>query len=266
MLASFTYAQQPPNCAVGGFVISPDDTIWVCRGTNQPAVQMPTGGSAAWGAITGTLSNQTDLQTALDGKQAAGSYATGTGTANGTNTGDQTTITGNAGSATVLQNARTINGVSFNGSANITVTADANTLSGTTLASGVTTSSLTTLGAAATLTTTGTIGYRTGAGGTVTQLTSKATAVTLSKACGAITLNAAALAAAAIVSFTQTNTVAAAGDVIVANHTATGTFGAYGINARSGAGSITWSIRNNTAGSLSEAIVLSFCVIKGATS
>ena len=33
----------------------------------------------------------------------------------------QTTITGNAGSATVLQTARTINGVSFNGSANIVV-------------------------------------------------------------------------------------------------------------------------------------------------
>ena len=41
----------------------------------------------------------------------------------GTNTGDQTTITGNAGTATKLQTARTINGVSFDGSANITVTA-----------------------------------------------------------------------------------------------------------------------------------------------
>lgn len=39
----------------------------------------------------------------------------------GTNTGDQTTITGNAGSATVLQTARNINGVAFDGSANITV-------------------------------------------------------------------------------------------------------------------------------------------------
>ena len=28
------------------------------------------GGSAAWGGITGTLSNQTDLKAALDGKQA----------------------------------------------------------------------------------------------------------------------------------------------------------------------------------------------------
>ena len=39
----------------------------------------------------------------------------------GTNTGDQENITGNAGTATKLQNARTINGVAFDGSANITL-------------------------------------------------------------------------------------------------------------------------------------------------
>ena len=39
----------------------------------------------------------------------------------GTNSGDQTTITGNAGTATLLQNARLINGVSFNGSTNVTI-------------------------------------------------------------------------------------------------------------------------------------------------
>lgn len=49
----------------------------------------------------------------------------------GTNTGDQTSVSGNAGSATVLQTARTINGVSFDGSANITVTAAGSTLSDT---------------------------------------------------------------------------------------------------------------------------------------
>lgn len=56
--------------------------------------------------------------------QIAGTYATGTGTASGTNTGDQTTISGNAGTATILQTARTINGVSFNGSANIVIPSD----------------------------------------------------------------------------------------------------------------------------------------------
>lgn len=52
-----------------------------------------------------------------------GSATITNGTHSGTNTGDQTTISGNAGSATVLQTARTINGVSFNGSANITISA-----------------------------------------------------------------------------------------------------------------------------------------------
>lgn len=37
----------------------------------------------------------------------------------GTNTGDQTTVSGNAGTATTLETARKINGVSFNGSADI---------------------------------------------------------------------------------------------------------------------------------------------------
>lgn len=44
-------------------------------------------------------------------------------TLSGTNTGDQTTITGNAGTATALQTARTIDGQSFDGTANITVIA-----------------------------------------------------------------------------------------------------------------------------------------------
>ena len=72
------------------------------------------------------------------------------GTHSGTNTGDQTTITGNAGTATALQTGRAINGVTFDGTAAITVTAAAGTLTGTTLASGVTGSSLTSLGTIAT--------------------------------------------------------------------------------------------------------------------
>ena len=71
---------------------------------------------------------------------------THSGTSSGVNTGDQTTISGNAGSATVLQTARLINGISFNGSANVTVPAAAGTLTGTALPATVTTSSLTRLG------------------------------------------------------------------------------------------------------------------------
>ena len=55
-------------------------------------------------------------------------------------------LTGNASTATTLQTARTINGTSFNGSADITVTAAASTLTGSTLNSGVTASSLTSVG------------------------------------------------------------------------------------------------------------------------
>ena len=59
-------------------------------------------------------------------------------------------LTGNASTATTLQTARAINGVNFDGSAAITVTAAAGTLSGSTLASGVTASSLTSVGTIAT--------------------------------------------------------------------------------------------------------------------
>ena len=64
-------------------------------------------------------------------------------TVNGTLTA---TLTGNASTATKLATARAINGVNFDGSAAITVTAEAGTLSGSTLASGVTASSLTSVG------------------------------------------------------------------------------------------------------------------------
>ncbi len=55
-------------------------------------------------------------------------------------------ITGNASTTTKLATARKINGVAFDGSADITVKADAGTLSGTTLKSTITGSSLTSVG------------------------------------------------------------------------------------------------------------------------
>lgn len=70
-----------------------------------------------------------------------------TGDVTGNVTGDVTgDLFGNADTATKLQTARTINGVSFDGTSDITVTADANTLSGTTLKSTVVDSSLTSVG------------------------------------------------------------------------------------------------------------------------
>lgn len=43
------------------------------------------------------------------------------GTSSGTNTGDQSSVSGNAGTATALATPRTINGISFDGSANISI-------------------------------------------------------------------------------------------------------------------------------------------------
>jgi hypothetical protein len=108
-------------------------------------------------------------------------------------------------------------------------------------------------------------GYITGEGGTVTQGTSKSTAVTLSKKCGQITMHNASLAAATTVSFTLTNTTIAATDLLVLNHVSGGTAGSYLLNAQCGAGSATINVRNITAGSLGEAIVIGFAVIKAVT-
>lgn len=110
------------------------------------------------------------------------------------------------------------------------------------------------------------VGYATGAGGAVTQATNKSTAVTLSKVCGAITLNNAALAAGTIVSFVATNTAIAATDVLVLNHISGGTPGSYSLNARCAAGSVTIDVRNNTGGSLSEAIVIQYALVKAVNS
>jgi hypothetical protein len=105
-------------------------------------------------------------------------------------------------------------------------------------------------------------GYITGEGGTVAQSTSKSTAVTLNKRCGQITMNGAALAAATTVSFTLTNSTIAATDLLVLNHVSGGTAGSYLLNAQAAAGSASINVRNITAGSLSEAIVIGFAVVK----
>ena len=105
-------------------------------------------------------------------------------------------------------------------------------------------------------------GYTTGSGGVVTQATNKATGVTLSKPTGQITLNNAALAADSTVSFVLSNSVIEANDILVMNHISAGTAGSYLLNAQSAAGSATINVRNITTGSLSEAIVIAFAVIK----
>src|SRR3990167_75330 len=45
---------------------------------NDEWIEIPTGGSSAWGNITGTLANQIDLQSAFNGKSDAGHNHDGT--------------------------------------------------------------------------------------------------------------------------------------------------------------------------------------------
>jgi len=109
---------------------------------------------------------------------------------------------------------------------------------------------------------TGKQGYATGAGGGVLQATSKATAVTLNKSCGQITMNAAALGASTTVSFTMTNSTVESGDIIVINHISGGTLGSYTFNASCGVGTADINVRNVSLGSLADAVILRFAVIK----
>ena len=110
----------------------------------------------------------------------------------------------------------------------------------------------------------GGIGYAAGSGGAVTQLTSKVTAFTLSKYSGTIQFAADALGAdTSSAGAAWTNTVLAATDHVVFTHVSGGTLGAYNVACLPAAGSATIYIRNLTPGSLSEAPVFKFSVIKG---
>lgn len=106
-----------------------------------------------------------------------------------------------------------------------------------------------------------------GVGGTVTQATSKSTGVTLNKISGQITMNGAALAAGAEAAFTLTNSKIAATDVVIVNVASGGTSASYAaVVTAVAAGSCEITVSNLSAGSLSEALVLNFVVIKGAAS
>ena len=102
-------------------------------------------------------------------------------------------------------------------------------------------------------------------GGSVTQASSKSTGVTLNNPTGKITMDDAALASDAIVTFTVTCSHARATDVVVANHHSGGTVGAYIVQATGhAAGSFKITVTNVSAGSLSEAPVLHYMLVKTA--
>ncbi len=108
------------------------------------------------------------------------------------------------------------------------------------------------------------IGYSSAAQGAVTQATDKSTGVTLNKSMGRITMNGAALAAGAAASFTLTNSLLSVADTIIVNVSGGGTAAAYTAYVSSmAAGSAVLTLRNLSAGSLSEAVVLNYAIIHG---
>ena len=106
------------------------------------------------------------------------------------------------------------------------------------------------------------LGYTAAAQGSVTQATSKSTAVTLNKSAGVITMNAASLAASTAVSFTLNNSFISANDIVITNISAGGTAAAYTTYVSSmTTGSAVITLRNMTGGALSEAVVINFALI-----
>lgn len=106
------------------------------------------------------------------------------------------------------------------------------------------------------------LGYSADAQGTVTQATSKSTAVTLNKSAGQITMNGASLAGTTNVTFTLNNSTISAKDVVILSVASGATAGAYNCwVSGKGTGTCSITVRNITGGSLSEAIVINFAVI-----
>ena len=119
----------------------------------------------------------------------------------------------------------------------------------------------TSLTATGTIVSTGTagVGYATGAGGAVTQITSRTTGVTLNKTAGAITLVSAAGSATAA-TFTVTNSTVAATDVIILNQKSGTDLYDLMVTAVA-AGSFNLTFRT-TGGTTTEIPVFNFAVIK----
>jgi len=107
------------------------------------------------------------------------------------------------------------------------------------------------------------LGYTAAAQGTVTQLTSKSTAVTLNKSAGRITMNNASLATATNATFTLNNSLISANDIIILTISGGQTTpGSYNVFANSlGAGTVSITLRNISGGSLSEAVIINYAII-----
>ena len=208
----------------------------------------------AKGLVTaGAAATTADIADSTDKRYCTDAQKTVIGNTSGTNTGDNSA---NSSSMYIGTTSHALNRASAAETiAGLTLTTpNIGAASGTSLA---VTGAITSSG--------GGQGYTAGAGGTQTQSSSKSTGVTLSKLCGTITMNGAALAAATTVAFTLTNTFIAATDMVIVQHASAGTLGAYNFAVAPASGSVVISVRNIHTASLSEAIVLRFFVLKAVT-
>ena len=107
------------------------------------------------------------------------------------------------------------------------------------------------------------LGYTAAAQGSVTQATSKSTAVTLNKSAGRITMNNASLNTATNATFTLNNSLISANDTVILTISGGQTTpGSYNVFANSlGAGTVSITLRNISGGSLSEAVIINYAII-----
>jgi predicted ThiF/HesA family dinucleotide-utilizing enzyme len=107
------------------------------------------------------------------------------------------------------------------------------------------------------------IGYSAAAQGTVTQATSKSTAVTLNTSAGRITMNNASLATSTNATFVLNNSTISANDAVILTISGgQATPGSYNVFANAlSAGQVSITLRNISGGSLSEAVVINYAII-----
>lgn len=110
------------------------------------------------------------------------------------------------------------------------------------------------------------IGYATGAGSSVTQITSRATGVAVTGMSGTITTDTTSLAAEASAAFVVTNPSIAIGDVVVVSQRSGQNGGGTAVEVKAvAAGSFTLMVtNNNVAAGTAEtgAIIINFAIIK----
>jgi hypothetical protein len=119
---------------------------------------------------------------------------------------------------------------------------------------------------------TGGVGYATGAGATVTQITNRSTGVTINTLCGTIQTDTTSLAAGASAEFTVTNSSVAIGDVVVVSQRSGSSLvaGVAGVTTievvTTAAGSFVIAVANgSTTTADTGAIIINFAVIKAVT-